>query len=94
MKSGKCPKCGGTAIVEARPGEYGHADRDLPMSVTAEPRWMLPGRNPRHPKGELLMYFCRECGFVEWYVADPKSVPIGPEYKTRRVGPQIQEGSQ
>jgi predicted nucleic-acid-binding Zn-ribbon protein len=92
MKSGKCPKCGGMAIVEVHPGEYGDGNSEYPMAVTAEPRWVLSSRNPRYPKGELLLYFCQDCGFVEWYVADPKSVPIGPGYRTRPVGTQMKEG--
>jgi len=86
MRSGKCPKCRGSEIVVAQPPEYGHGSIETPMTVTAEPRWFLGGRNPRHGKGQLVLYVCRSCGFAEWYVTDPRSIPIGAEYRTRMLG--------
>jgi predicted RNA-binding Zn-ribbon protein involved in translation (DUF1610 family) len=83
MKSGKCPKCGQTKIITAQPGEYGHDFQECRMTVTADPRWVLSGRNPLHGHGKLVLYVCQECGFAEWWVRDPKNIPIGKEYKTR-----------
>ena len=87
MRLGKCPKCGGTEIIVAHPGEYGDGSQEVgPMSVTAEPRWVMSGRNPSYGKGELVLYVCRTCGFAEWYAEDPQSIPIGEEYKTELLG--------
>ena len=47
MKNGICSKCGFDEIVESVPADYAHGDREVPRSVTANPRWMLDGRNPR-----------------------------------------------
>ncbi len=83
MKSGQCPKCGGTEIILAHPAEYGNESMEVgPISVTAEPRWMLSGRNPKHGQGELVLYVCRACGFSEWYALEPESIPIGEDYRT------------
>jgi len=82
MKSGKCPKCGKTKIIVALPGEYGNDSMEHPMTVTAEPRWVLWGRNPNHGHGILMQYVCRACGFTEWWVDDPEKIPIGEKYKT------------
>jgi predicted nucleic-acid-binding Zn-ribbon protein len=92
MKSGVCPKCSSRDIIEAKAAEYGGgAGFEVPMAVTAEPRWflkwLLPSRDPRRPKGLLVMYVCRDCGYTEWYALDPKSIPIGPEWKTKQMQP-------
>ena len=58
------------------------------MAVTADPRWVWPGRNPNYGRGDLLLYVCRSCGFAEWYVSDPESIPIGPDYRTELVTPR------
>jgi len=85
VRSGTCPKCRGTKIILAHPPEYGQNSFEVPMAVTAEPRWILSGRNPRYGKGELVVYVCRSCGFVEWYALDPESIPIGNDYRTEVV---------
>jgi hypothetical protein len=81
MKSGKCPKCGCGKIITALPGEYVN-NYECEMTVTADPRWVLPGRNPSYGHGVLMLHVCNDCGFAEWWVKDPKNIPIGSEYKT------------
>jgi len=88
MKSGQCPKCNATDILVAHPGEYGGDSMEVgPMSVTAKPRWILGGRDPRESIGAMVLYVCRSCGFAEWYVTNPKSVPIGQDYQTEILRP-------
>jgi len=82
MKSGKCPKCGCTKIIISLPGEYGHGGEEHTMAVTADPRWLRNGRNPARGHGVLVLHVCEDCGFAEWWVKDPKNIPIGQEYKT------------
>ena len=57
------------------------------MAVTAEPRWVMGGRNPSYGIGELLLHICKSCGFAEWYVSDPESIPIGEDYRTELIKP-------
>ncbi len=86
MKSGHCPKCHGTEIILAHPAEYGDSSMEIgPIGVTAEPRWVMDGRNPRYVKGELVLYVCRACGFTEWYALEPESIPIGEQYRTEII---------
>jgi hypothetical protein len=87
MRSGICSKCGGSDVIRSLPAEYGHNDFERPMTVTAEPRWVMSGRNPHNGRGRLSMYVCRDCGYVEWYVQDPQDIPLGEEYQTARVPP-------
>ena len=42
----------------------------------------------RRAFGILEMYVCRDCGYVDWYCTDPKSVPIGPQFMTELVEPE------
>jgi len=35
--------------------------------------------------GRTEMFVCRACGFVEWYVDQPESIPIGPHYMTEDI---------
>ncbi len=82
MRSGKCIKCGCEKIIASHPPEYGHNDYEKKMAVTADQRWILPGRNCRQPRGELICLVCRQCGYAEWYALEPGTIPIGEEYQT------------
>ena len=84
MKNGKCIKCCSTKIIESIPGDYAHNNHEIEMRVTANPRWLLAGRNPNDVSyGKLRLYVCAECGYTEWWTLDPEKIPIGEEYKTR-----------
>lgn len=85
MKNGRCPKCDHTAIVKSKAADYGGDNREYEMSVTAEPRMVFPGRNPRYPHGVLHTYTCRSCGFTEWYAENPESIPIGSDFATELI---------
>lgn len=85
IRDGNCPLCGHHQIVEAPLAEYGDQNAEYAAAVTAEPRWVLDGRNPRHPRGALMIYFCRACGFAQQFVQDPAEVPVNAEYKTRVI---------
>ncbi len=37
------------------------------------------------PVGQFEATICSACGFVDWYVLDPASIPIGAEYGTQLV---------
>ena len=85
MKSGTCPKCGHNEVIESVPAECGNGDLERRMAVTADPRWLFPGRNPKNEHGALTVYTCRRCGFCEWYASHPGEIPLGEEYKTRLI---------
>jgi predicted RNA-binding Zn-ribbon protein involved in translation (DUF1610 family) len=68
MKSGYCPKCGHNEVVRSKAAEDSRDGVEFPMSITAEPRLVWPGRNLAHPYGNLHTYICISCGFTEWYV--------------------------
>ena len=95
MKDGVCVKCGHHEVIEAKAADYAEDSIEREMSVTAEPRWVMGGRNPRYPHGVLYTYTCRSCGFTEWYARNPSSVPIGPKFKTKLIGkPRRQEAEE
>ena len=67
-----------------------------PMTLTQDPRVSArlvfagndvnpPSLKAGHGHGMLEAYTCLTCGFVEWYCADAKDIPIGPEYMSELV---------
>ena len=85
IRKGNCPLCDHHEVVEAVPPEYGNDHMEVVSAVTAEPRWMLGGRNPRDHQGEFRVYFCRSCGYAQWFVLKPESVPISDDHRTKLV---------
>lgn len=85
IRSGNCPLCDHNEVVEADPPEYYGNDFERDMTVTADPRRVLPGRNPLKGHGEFRVFFCRSCGFAQWFVLKPESVPISEDHKTRVI---------
>ena len=85
MKNGICTKCGHTEVIRAKAADYAGDSQEKEMSVTADPRWVMPGRNPAYPHGRLYLYTCRSCGYTEWYATKPEQIPIGEDYRTEIV---------
>lgn len=76
-------------------GDWNYAEV-APMTLTQSPqvaeRLLFAGNTVTPPRldrytghGTLETYTCLTCGFVEWYVADAKDIPIGPEYMSELV---------
>lgn len=89
MRKGRCPLCDHREIIEAVPAEFigGYERR---VAVTYDKRWLSSARNASYPHGLLLMYVCRECGYTQWFAAQPDEIPIGEDYKTRVIkGPPV-----
>ncbi len=86
IREGNCPLCDHHEITEVIPAEFGGNDLERLESVTYEVRWMLPGRNPTKPIGELRKYVCRSCGFTQEFTLKPSSVPDTSEYTRTIVG--------
>jgi hypothetical protein len=71
-----------------------HRNVTAPMVATHEPRTtekltssaraVMP-IDIRQGFGRMEMFVCRRCGFVEWYVEHPETIPIGPHYMTEDV---------
>lgn len=85
MKNGRCPKCDHTEVVKGKAADYADKNYEYEMSVTAEPRMVFSGRNPRHSYGALHTYTCHSCGFTEWYAENPEAIPIGPQFATKII---------
>jgi hypothetical protein len=68
-KFAPCRCCGGTSFIRA-------IQRPPHGSVT---------KDQHRAYGELEMYVCRGCGYIDWYCNDLESVPIGPQYMTELV---------
>jgi len=92
-----CTRCQGRSFVRARAiRERGASGSDyvheyiawLAATYQHQSRTTLfAGRevdspDPLKPVGVFEAYICRSCGFVEWYVLAPETIPIGPEYAT------------
>lgn len=86
MRDGICPLCEHNEIIEAVAAEFGDQDVERVKAVTYDPRWVIEGRNPKHPHGPLKMVVCRRCGYVQWFADDPASIPIDDEHRTRLIG--------
>jgi hypothetical protein len=77
--------CAHQEIIESVPALFGDADGEKEQAVTYEPRWVMSGRNPDHPRGILRLYVCRHCGFAQSFALDPGSIPIGKDHRTRLI---------
>lgn len=85
IRRGLCPLCRHNEIIESIAADFGEQNTEKAQAVTYDPRWLLPGRNPEYPHGQLKLYVCRRCGFVQWFADDPDSIPIDEEHKTRLI---------
>ena len=93
-----CTRCKGLEFVRTVPREYAPNtepkrthDRQLaaPMFFTHSPTFgMYGGRHDIEIDkgyGQLEMYACLGCGFVEWYVHAPRDIPIHPHLMTDKI---------
>lgn len=95
-----CGKCSCMRFVRVIPREHTATGNDYvnevaaPMTVTqlvqTNPKLFSSGRNVEAPNirmgaGLLEMFICTQCGFVEWYCADPLRIPIGPAYMSEYI---------
>ncbi len=85
IRKGVCPVCSHNEIVEAVP-EPDRVDgfSARPLAITYAGRsWKLPSilrvfglGHWGTPVGQLMTYFCRRCGFTQWYANAPETVPL------------------
>ena len=91
-----CQRCNGMKFVRAIPREYtSGSNRDLsaPMAVTHRIElargWLGPeplrATPLEHRAGQLELFICHACGFVEWYCDEPGALPISPLCMTELV---------
>jgi hypothetical protein len=87
IREGICPQCGHDEVIEAEQAEFTGEGPSVtyPMCVTYEERRGFPGQNPRHGHGPLYLYVCRGCGFCQWYVQNPGSIPVPDGHRTRLI---------
>jgi len=94
MRTGTCALCGHGEVIEAPArdffGEGGDVSR--PMAVTHQTKiTFLGGERPdlQEPRGRLMQYVCRSCGYTQWFARNPDQIPIGSPHETRLLkGPE------
>ena len=68
--TGKCPKCGGSSLLEnTRIIDHGHFDYkgELEIAVQTQPgAWIFKGEHA----GVLRAWICTDCGFTELYCVE------------------------
>jgi predicted nucleic-acid-binding Zn-ribbon protein len=72
-KSGKCPNCGGAAFIREAMVECGGIGEkhEVNLRVDANPKAMVLKHAAR---SGLQADVCVECGYTEFYAADPKGL--------------------
>jgi len=85
IRKGQCPLCDHRQILESIPAEFGDSGTEVPAAVTYDARWMMGGRNPNSPRGQLRIYVCRSCGYCQHFADDPGTIPVGPDHMTRII---------
>jgi len=74
MRSGICPKCGSSDIIQdCRIIDHGHYDRQWNLAVTVyeHPQaWLFKGE----VSSRLRAWVCGACGFTELYVKNPQAL--------------------
>ncbi len=89
MRKGTCPLCEHNQILEVVPAQFGDQNKEVPCAATYDSRWVLEGRNPNYPHGRFRLYVCRRCGFCQWFVDQPATIPVDADHKTRIIeGPE------
>jgi len=94
-RASPCLKCNGLAFVRVVPREYTvrksmdwNAPEIAPMTLTQDPevveRLLFAGNTVTGPRIENASGHGM-LGFVEWWVANAKQIPIGPEYMSELV---------
>ena len=87
IRQGVCPVCRHNEIVEAVPHpDVTESGGQRPLAVAYEQRSEID--DWRRPIGRQMIYFCRRCGFTQWYVENPKAVPIVPGQARVIKGPE------
>jgi hypothetical protein len=76
IRQGTCPQCDHREVVQAHPKLFTtFATGVYPMNVGSE--------------HQMNIFFCRRCGFAQWYVIAPDKVPISEDTATRLIkGPE------
>ena len=88
----RCPKCAHNHILYVSQvadtmggGTHGGV---APWKLVMVPR--SPGSKYAHTYGELEAGVCRACGYTEFYIKDPASIPVDGYNVREVVGPEAQ----
>jgi len=87
-KTFRCPKCNHNHVlyVSIVPDKGGsEMTRPANISQVAVKAGLLGGTRMEEV-GSLSAMVCRQCGFAEFYVADPSSIPIDNKFVHEFVG--------
>jgi hypothetical protein len=96
-----CQRCNGLEFVRTVPREHSidhsfvdsNVQKSAPMYFTPMPPQVKQGFFGVNRKdvdiskgyGQLEIYACLGCGFVEWYVHAPKDIPAHPHLMTEKI---------
>lgn len=92
----RCPKCGFNRILyiakvaDHRGGGPGGGIEPAKLALAEVELGAILGMRATQSKtyGELEAGVCRRCGYVEYYVKDPASIPIDGVNVREVVGPE------
>lgn len=88
----RCPKCNHNRIlyiaVVADLGDHS-APRPAKVAFTGGTQILgMTATSSKDTAGELEAGVCKSCGYTEYYVKDPGSIPIDGQYVREVVGPE------
>ena len=85
----RCPKCGHNRIIYisevADQRDHGTASV---AHLARVPSTQIMGLQTFSSAGELEAGVCRSCGYTEFYVKDPGSIPVDGQHIREVVGPE------
>jgi predicted nucleic-acid-binding Zn-ribbon protein len=87
-----CPKCHGHKILlidaVADMGEWATEVRTLHVARVIVGQAWLSGAEQHGAAGELGAAVCRACGYTEFHVRDPGSIPVDGVHVREVTGPE------
>jgi hypothetical protein len=84
-----CLRCNAMQFTRVMPRLYNGPP--IPFPITHEPDVMKGmfsdriGGTATRTYGDLEMYICHGCGYVEWYCRAPRQIPIGAKYMSELI---------
>ncbi len=83
IRKGVCPLCWHNQVIQGWPLDFASGMQN-PLAL-AHVQSFVTGPRQDKPLGPLLTYTCRRCGYTQWFVKDPETVPIDEKAHTRLI---------
>ena len=86
IREGSCPQCRHHEIIQSAPVTF--------VVAEGHPRPLMAavGSDPSRFAGVLNVFICRRCGFTQWFAFAPADIPLGPEFGTRLIQGNVDNG--